>query len=146
LNTPDFTVKLVKASQTLAALQPKGADGFDFTPADQLERRAGDGFYQLGDLTLRLRQGTAGEWKRFSTAAARKPVAPLPATTPALAVADLSATLPADCPLKITRTWALADGRLVLKFELKNRSAQPVEIGGLGVPLIFNNYITRRSL
>src|SRR6266542_4583862 len=38
LDTPDFTLKLVKASQTVAALQPKGANGFDFTPADRLER------------------------------------------------------------------------------------------------------------
>ena len=41
-DTPDFTLKLVKDSQTIAALQPKGAKGvdastpFDFTPADQL--------------------------------------------------------------------------------------------------------------
>src|SRR5579871_1550405 len=46
-DTPDFTLKLVKASQTVAALQPKGADGFDFTPADQLEVRAGDRYYHL---------------------------------------------------------------------------------------------------
>ena len=39
-DTLQFKVKLVKASQTLAALQPKGADGFDFTPSDRLERRA----------------------------------------------------------------------------------------------------------
>src|SRR2546429_8866349 len=44
-DTPDFKLKLVKASQTVAALQPKGADGFDFTPADRLERRGGEGFY-----------------------------------------------------------------------------------------------------
>src|SRR5688572_8691903 len=44
-DTPDFTLKLVKDSQTIAALQPKGAKGidantpFDFTPADQLTVR-----------------------------------------------------------------------------------------------------------
>jgi hypothetical protein len=27
LDTPDFTLKLVKASQTVAGLEPKGADG-----------------------------------------------------------------------------------------------------------------------
>src|SRR5262245_55513927 len=46
--TPEFKVKLVKSSQTIAALQPKGADEFDFTPADRLERRASNGFHHLG--------------------------------------------------------------------------------------------------
>jgi len=31
-DTPDFFVKIVKSSQTLAALIPKEAGGFDFTP------------------------------------------------------------------------------------------------------------------
>src|SRR4051812_22886316 len=40
-DTPALTLRLVKDSQTIAALQPKGAKGldantpFDFTPADQ---------------------------------------------------------------------------------------------------------------
>ena len=29
--TPDFTLRLVGSSQTVVALKPKGADGFDFT-------------------------------------------------------------------------------------------------------------------
>ncbi|MGH7951757.1 MAG: DUF5695 domain-containing protein, partial [Limisphaerales bacterium] len=146
LNTPDFNLKLVKASQTVAALQPKNATNFDFTPADQLERRDGDGFFQLGDLTLRLRQNHSGDWQSFSTAAARKPVNALPVSGDALAAADLTPTLPENCPLQITRTWALDDGKLVLKFELKNKSDAPVEIGSLGIPMIFNNFITGRSL
>src|SRR5438046_3030107 len=73
-DTPDFTLKLVKASQTAAALQPKGGKGFDFTPADRLATRAGDGFYHLGDLTLRIRKGNSGSWQEYSTATTRKPV------------------------------------------------------------------------
>lgn len=44
-DTPAFALKLIKDSQTMAALQPKGAKGrdantsFDFTPADQLPAR-----------------------------------------------------------------------------------------------------------
>src|SRR5206468_8895019 len=110
--TPDFTLKLVKASQTVAALQPKGGDGFDFTPADRLEQRSRDGFYHLGDLTLRLRTGTSGDWTDYSTAKARKPVTPLPASGDVIAAADLAPTLPADCPLQVTRTWAIENGRL----------------------------------
>lgn len=146
LETPDFHLKLVKASQTVAALEPKTSKGFDFTPADRLDRRAADGFYHLGDLTFRARQGTAGEWREYSTAAARKPVQALSVSGQALAAADLSATLPADCPLQITRTWALDNGRLVLRFEFKNKTAEPVQVGALGIPTVFNNLITGRSL
>ena len=35
-DTPDFKLKLLKASQTVAALEPKSAAGFDFTPGDRL--------------------------------------------------------------------------------------------------------------
>ena len=36
-DTPDFKLKLVKASQTIAALNQKARKEFDFTPADRLE-------------------------------------------------------------------------------------------------------------
>ncbi len=153
-NTPDFKLKLVRASQTIAALAPKGAKGFDFTPADILKNRADDGYFHLGDINLRIRTGntsgsaplTAGDWKSISTATARKPVKAMAVSGEVLAAADLSPTLPADCPLKITRSWLLDNGRLVLRFELKNQTSEPVQIGSLGMPLIFNNYITGRSL
>ena len=35
-----FTLSLVDASQTVAGLEPKGEDGFDFTPSDWLRRRS----------------------------------------------------------------------------------------------------------
>ena len=59
-DTPDFKLKLVKSSQTIAALEPKGTNGFDFTPADRLENRASDRFNSLGDITLRIGRGDAG--------------------------------------------------------------------------------------
>ena len=144
--TPGFKVKLVRASQTVAALQPLGTAGFDFTPSDLLERRSSNGFHHLGDVTLRTRSGKSSEWENFSTAAERKPVKALPTSGKALASADLTPTLPAGCPIQITRTWALDKGNLVLQFILKNMTGQSVEIGALGIPMIFNNIITRRSL
>ena len=80
LDTPDFTLTLVRSSQTVAALKPKGADGFDFTPGDLLNDRSRDGYFHLGDLELRLRTGNSGAWKNYSTAAARKPVTANPAS------------------------------------------------------------------
>ncbi len=176
-DTPDFTLKLVTASQTIAALEPKGvptytptprpARGgragnagqtpaappeptgpltFDFTPGDRLAARAADGYHHLGDITMRLRTGTTGAWATYATATARKPVTALPASGTTLAAADLSASLPADIPVKVTRSWQLINGRLVLSFTLSNRGSAPVQIGALGLPVVFNNLITGRNL
>jgi hypothetical protein len=63
-----------------------------------------------------------------------------------LASADLAATLPADIPLEIVRTWAVEEGRLVLRFRLTNKSTKTVQVGALGIPMIFNNVLNNRSL
>lgn len=168
-DTPEFTLKLVKDSQTIAAMEPKGAQGFappaagagrgggrggaaaagpapfDFTPAYILSQRATDGYNHLGDITFRVRSGE-GQWTAYTTAAGRKPVAQVKAEATAgmkvLAASDLSATLPANCPLQIIRLWETdAGGHLVLHFDIKNKSSAPVEIGALGIPVIFNNII-----
>jgi len=148
LNTPEFSLDLVRSSQTVAALKPKisSSSEFDFTPGDLLKERSQDGYYHLGDLDLRLRAGSSGEWKSYSTAFARQPVTALPASGQILAAADLTPTFPAELPLQITRTWAVEDGKLVLRFTLKNKTGEPIEIGALGVPMIFNNVLNNRSL
>lgn len=146
IDTPDFTLSLVRSSQTVASLEPKGADGFDFTPGDLLVERSKDGYFHLGDITLRLRIGKSGDWQNYSTATARTPVTSLPSSPGILASADLTPTLPSDFPLQIIRTWLLEDGKLVLRFELKNKKSEPIEIGALGIPMIFNNILNNRSL
>src|SRR6185503_14646084 len=86
VDTPEFTLRLVKDSQTIAALQPKGAKGrdantpFDFTPADQLTARQADRFNHLGDITLRIKQDgwRDGAWVDVASSDARKPVAAVP--------------------------------------------------------------------
>jgi hypothetical protein len=146
LETAAFSLRLVKSSQTVAALKPKGEDHFDFTPGDLLVERSKDGYYHLGDLDLRLRTGNGGPWKSYSTALVRSAVTPLPTTGQILAAADLAPTLPADIPVEIIRTWGLEAGKLVLRFTLKNKTTQIVEIGALGIPMIFNNVLNDRSL
>jgi hypothetical protein len=177
-DTPAFDLRLVAASQTIAALEPKGvptytptprpARGrrggggrgggqggppeptgplkFDFTPADRLEQRAADGYHHLGDITLRVRTSRTGGWQDYDTAVARQPVTALAASRETLAAANLAPTLPDDIPLEITRRWQLLDGRLVLSFDLRNRTEAPVEIGALGIPVVFNNLISGRNL
>ena len=34
----------------------------------------------------------------------------------------------------------------MLRFELKNRTTEPVQIGALGIPMIFNSVLRNRSL
>ena len=145
-DTPSLKLKLVKASQTVAALQPLGVAGFDFTPADRLERRAANNYHHLGDIILRLRQQNSGAWRDYSSASERKPVTALPSSGQTLAAADLTPTFPADVPLRITRSWTIEEGLLALRFELTNNGTAPIEIGALGIPVVFNNMITGRSL
>jgi hypothetical protein len=144
--TPDFRLKLVRASQTVAALEPKGSSGFDFTPADRLESRASDRFNSLGDITFRTRRAGSDAWQEYSTSSVRRPVQTLAASAPTLAAADLAPTLPPDCPVQITRSWLVERGRLVLRFDVKNRTAESVQIGALGLPMIFNNMLRGRQL
>jgi hypothetical protein len=152
LETPDFHLTLVRSSQTVAALKPKrvaqGDEAFDFTPGDLLVARSQDGYYHLGDLDLRARIAGEAEWRSLSTALTRTPVTPLPAdpASGVLASADLSPALPQDSPLAVTRSWVVDKGKLVLRFTLKNRVSQPVQVGALGIPLVFNNVLTQRSL
>src|SRR5215472_13919947 len=146
LDTPAFTLKLVKSSQTVAALQPKADPNFDFTPGDLLTQRSQNGYYHLGDLDLRVRQGASGPWVGYSTAFSRTPVTAISTSATVLAAADLTPTLPSDLPLRITRSWLLESGTLTMRFTLTNTSSQPVQIGALGIPMVFNNVLTGRSL
>ncbi len=145
-DTPDFKLKLVKASQTIAGLSPKGMADFDFTPSDWLDKRSGNGYYHLGDLTLRLKSSNGFKWNEYSTAVDRKPVKPLKTSSNVLAAAELNPTLPDDIPLKVRRYWKIENKHLVLSFELENTSNHIVEVGSLGIPMIFNNILTGKKL
>jgi hypothetical protein len=143
--TPGLNLELVAASQTVAALKPTGVE-FDFTPSDWLDRRDGNGFFHLGDLNLRWRTAGSVEWLEASTAAERAPVEALTVSAPVLAASDLAGTLPPDLPLQVKRYWELDGGNLALRFELHNKGELPVEIGALGIPMVFNNILQDRSL
>ena len=141
----DMQLKLVKSSQTVAALSPKSVKDFDFTPSDRLKVRHSDGLYHLGDINLTLRQ-EGKDWQKYSSATKRAAVKALKSGGKVLAAADLAPTLATDIPLQVRRYWEMKDGQLVLRFELKNTSNSNVEIGGLGIPMIFNNILEGKSL
>ena len=123
-------------------LSPADADQFSFVPRHA--KPVPSGRYGLGDIDIRFR--SADGWQDISTAFHRTPVRALPLAKNELAAADLSPTLPRSSPIAITRRW-LSDGdMIVLRFTLTNRSALPVEIGGLGLPMPFDNILTDRTL
>jgi len=145
--TPLFKLQLLKSSQTVAALEPNGENGFDFTPKDRLTLRSRDGMYHLGDLNLRVKTAGEAEWKKYSTAQKRADVTALDIKQQdILAAADLTGTLPVDIPLSVQRYWEVIDGHLVLLFKIKNKSDKVVEIGSLGIPMIFNNLMQEKTL
>src|SRR5690606_37872686 len=75
----------------------------------------------------------------------RKNVTALKPDGNALAVADLSPTLQ-NIPLEVIRKWENDNGNLQLTFEIINNSNNAIEIGGLGIPLPFNNNMDWKSL
>lgn len=144
-STPDFQLKLVKASQTVAALRPNSEPYFDFTPGERLEIRDKDSLYHLGDINLRIKD-TNGAWQSYSTATHRAEITPLEATGTVLAAADLANTLPNDIPVSVKRYYELDHDQLVMRFEITNKQNAAVEIGALGIPMIFNNILEGKSL
>jgi len=144
--TPDFMLSLQQTSQTLVSLAPKAAkDGFDFAPSNRFIQRLGDGAYRIGDLDLRIRAVGSDAWSDYSTAFKRTKVTPLKVKG-AIAAADITSSLGAGFPLKVTRTWSVIGGKLVLRYTLTNPGKTAIEIGGLGLPMVFDNIITGRHL
>lgn len=142
-----FKLELLNASQTVASLKANDNSTLDYTPGDRLTQRDRDRFYHLGDLNIGVRVEGSTDWTFASTAKARAEVEALPTTdTTVLAAANLAKTLPADLPLRVIRYWEKEGAHLILRFELTNTSDKPLEIGALGIPLVFNNNFNQKSL
>ena len=147
-STPQLKLRLLRSSGTAAALEASdGAGGsFDFTPAELLAARSVDGYYHLGDLDLWLRTAGTSEWKGYSSAHERHQVRVLTPAAGELERDDLRPTMGAGLPIDVERSWAVVDGQLVLRFTLRNSGASAVEVGGLGIPLIFDNIMNGKTL
>jgi hypothetical protein len=145
LSTLELKVDLLRYSGTVASLTPSSDPALDYTPGDLLKQRSANTFYHLGDLDVRYRAAGAGEWIDVSTAYKRSPVTVL-ASDATHFTGDVSSSLPGGTPLKIVRTWSTENGILSLSFTLTNTAMTPVEIGGLGMPMVFNNIMNGRTL
>ncbi|PZQ62780.1 MAG: hypothetical protein DI544_00835 [Sphingomonas taxi] len=140
-----YRVALRRDTQTLARLSPAAEPGFSFVPTAREPERAGDGYNHIGDINLRVR-APGGAWRDFASAHARRPIRALPAGKGVIAAADITASLGTDAPVAVERRWVNDRGALALRFRIVNRSGQPLEIGALGLPMVFDNIITDRSL
>lgn len=146
-STPTLKLELLNSSQTVASLKANDESTLDYTPGDRLKERDKNNFYHLGDINLGLRVAGDTGWTYYSTAKNRADVESLAVQNPnVLSAANLSKTLPTGIPLQIIRYWEKDGDNLVLRFELKNQSGKEVEIGALGIPLVFNNNFNRKSL
>ncbi|KAJ7229135.1 hypothetical protein GGX14DRAFT_692916 [Mycena pura] len=143
-NTSVFNVQLVKDSQTLYSLTPKGST-FDFIPTDQMTLRANNLNYHLGDTTFRARKVGTTPWISFDSSAARKKLTANTVSGTTLASANLAPTLPTTSLLSITRRWVSDANGIQLLFDVTNSQTVAVEIGALGAPLEFNNIFTGRT-
>ena len=142
-----FQLNLLKSTQTVAALKTNDNDLFDFTPGDRLKERDKNGYYHLGDITLGICVDDSSEWKYYSTAKNRVDIDAIKSDNPnVFAAADLSKTLPADIPLKIIRYWEKDGDNIVMRFEILNKSDKSVEIGAIGIPMVFNNNFNGKTL
>ncbi|GJJ15242.1 hypothetical protein Clacol_009518 [Clathrus columnatus] len=153
-DTPSFSIQLVKDSQTLASLKPKGSASqtnngtFDFYPLDRLVDRQYNGNYQLGDITFRVREvgKSTDSWINGDSSVSRKTVSSLTSSGSTLAAASLSNTLPNNSLIDVVRRWSLNDNRvLTLEFEVSNPQNFAVEIGSMGFPIAFNTIFTGRT-
>ena len=145
LSTPELKVDLLRYSGTVASLTPTINPRLDYTPGDLLKQRSANTFYHLGDLDVRYRSVGQTNWTDVSTAYKRSPVGVV-STSATHFSGDVTSSLPSGTPLKIVRTWSTENGTLALRFALTNTSSAPVEIGGLGIPMVFNNIINGRTL
>ncbi|QGY44803.1 hypothetical protein GM418_14330 [Maribellus comscasis] len=146
-STSEFKIELLKSSQTVLGLHPASEPDFDFTPGGFLPQRKKAGFYHLGDINFRLKAAGDKEWSSYSSAASRKDVKEIESSDEyVLAGSELSPLFPENTPVKINRYWENHDGNIVLRFEFKNISKKTLEIGALGIPMIFNNNLSGKSL
>ena len=141
----DFVVALRTDTQTLARLSPGAEPGFSFVPTAREAERAGDGYNHIGDLNLRVRT-PGGTWRDFASAQTRRAIRPLPAGGTTIAAADITASMGRDAPFSVERRWFDDKGLLGLSFRIANRSDRPLEIGALGMPMVFDNILIDRSL
>ena len=140
-----LSLEILRYSGTAASLRPTLEATFDYTPGDMLAQRSADTYYHLGDLDLRVRRKDTSHWIPISTAFRRKPVVVL-SSNPTEFRSDVTGSLPKNIGLEVIRAWKVEQGELQLQFTITNTRAISVELGGVGIPMVFNNIMSNRTL
>lgn len=127
LTSKHFQLEIDEDRQTITSL--KGGERpktFEFACVDTDIQRKGDYYHQLGDISISIRNEIDREWKEYRTAVEG---------------------LMENCPLDIKRSWKEDDqGTLVFCLNVRNQTQHAIEIGSLGIAMIFNHYFTGKTL
>ncbi|WP_124849351.1 DUF5695 domain-containing protein [Acidipila sp. EB88] len=145
LHSGALGLDVLRYSGTVASLTTTGAVPWNYAPTDKLSERSQDTFYHLGDIDLRVRAAGATAWQALSSATHREPQKILTATDHEL-TGDITNSLPPDSPVRIVRSWKDDGDALLLSFALTNTTNSPLEIGGVGMAMVFNNIMNDRTL
>ncbi len=143
LQAGPFTLTLLNRLGVAAGLTARQT-GFNFLPLDRLLSRSAPGYFQLGDCTLRVRE-RGMPWHRFSSAdRAAMPYALHNKNT--LLSQNITPQMGASCPVQVTRSWKILHGKLALSFRIYNPTRKTLQLGEFGIPMVFNNILTGRTL
>ncbi|KAK4561857.1 hypothetical protein LTR86_004537 [Recurvomyces mirabilis] len=141
-----FEGVLAAGSGVLESLRPTSNLSFDYSPSDFYHYRDGAGQYHTGDLTLRYRAPGESNWTDADTAAVRQNGTNGQAPTAGLLTTDLNDQLPGLAKgISVARLWSQLDGDLTLSFTITNTGTGSLELGGVGMPIEFNNIFSNRT-
>ena len=145
-STSNFAASFAQDSGVLKSLRPSSDPSFDFSPSDVFHFRNGRRQYHTGDLTLQYRVDGRSEWTTANTAVSRPLIMTPSSVRSGTVISDLNEALQnATGTLDVTRIWKDLLGDLALSFTIQNIAAGVVELGGLGIPIEFNNIFTNRT-
>lgn len=144
LESSDMRLGLLESTYTVASLNPKIDPNFDFTPSELLEIRSRDSLYHLGDLNIMYKMEGESDWKAYSSARDREVVQSLTGNSDNISSSRIPASK--DKNLNIQRNWKIEGKSIILEFAIKNESDKHLEIGYLGIPMIFDNVLHRKNL
>ncbi|MCH7411181.1 DUF5695 domain-containing protein [Belliella sp. DSM 111904] len=146
LENSHFKLELLKSSHIVAKMNPTIDATFDFVPSELLEIRSRDSLYHLGDVNIMYRFSGDADWKAYSSARKREPVKPMEEFKGKSISGLVSSRLKEADKLSIIREWSVEKDELTLTFEFKNDSEKAIEIGYLGIPMIFDNILHGKNL
>lgn len=144
IESADIRLGILESTQTVASLNPKSDLTFDFVPSELLGIRNRDSLYHLGDINIMYQ--TAGDtvWNTFSSAHSRQPITALVNQSDSYSAKINDPTI--NNRINIQRNWKKEGKSIILEFVITNKSNKDLEIGYLGIPMVFDNVLHGKDL